>query len=787
MSRYYMLCPNRSIDAGNLSPYHDESTGNLSEEQKQLKRLVSRVASDVWRLEHESHQRELNAERRHLHDKAPEIQQQPSDLETENALARPETMDEFLRLDFSSRCAVAGLQLGQTKVFLRRDAFDFLEAIRNQKFGKTVTKIATAWRRHYTRQYYFYSLSCVVRIQCLFRKARARVQTNELMKAFKEYLRLKEASRKISRCYRNHYALNREGAELREKKQAIVKIQGTIRGRLARREVFVTIACIVKMQSILRTIRRRKIYEQERVAIIKMQCFARIVIAKYCKEEAIRVRAATRIASVARMRSCALEYRRQRAAASQIKVAYRQHLYQERLLYGTFLKRYYMLGDPEDFKKKPKSDRKKKIMLARHRNAIINEKRQELVKLVNKLSLDTWQPGMFESFSKAKKQDAPQALISFAVGLICPPPAILRELTPIPQSKEEYLSRDLSSRYCLAGMQLSNGFVFMRTKTYAHLETTRNELVAGSSAKIQSAARRKLVVEDLKKMKSAAVKVQSILRMVFAKKKLVPMRNEFAATLIQSVWRMSATKKSVWNQYWSTQTAELFGYIGEDNWYMVEKMIHKNPLLVEEENPSTGELPLHKIVERETSWTLLIDMVLTLYPKAVVHKDNDGALPIHHAAKADNLTALEVIYESYKNGAKDVDGHGRLPIHVAAIHGSIEAVKYLTMKAPEGASSFVLPGSDSGGSLPLHLACKNYSSVGLVTALLRSPRHFSLAGCTDENGELPLHLLLRGGAAVDVSAVKTVLTCHLNAISTRDQSGDVSSKTLLTHELTDLT
>lgn len=208
---------------------------------------------------------------------------------------------------------------------------------------------------------------------------------------------------------------------------------------------------------------------------------------------------------------------------------------------------------------------------------------------------------------------------------------------------------------------------------------------------------------------------------------------------------------------------------------MVEKMLHKNPLLVEEEDPISGELPLHKIVERASPWTLLIDMVLTLYPKAVVHKDAEGALPIHHAAKADNLTALDIIYESYKNGAKDVDSFGRLPIHVAATHGSIKSIKYLTMKAPDGASSVVLPGSDSGGSLPLHLACKNYSSVGAITALMRSPRNFSLAGSTDENGELPLHLLLRGGAAVDVSAVKTVLTCHLNAISTRDQSGDVSS------------
>eukprot|EP00804_Cyclotella_cryptica_P021598 CCRYP_005870-RI/>CCRYP_005870-RI protein AED:0.39 eAED:0.39 QI:0/0.44/0.4/1/0.44/0.4/10/0/1132 len=427
----------------------------------------------------------------------------PNRSSDSDALARPQTLDEFLKLDFPSRCAVAGLQLGQTKVFLRRDAFDFIEAIRNEKFGRNVTKISKTWRRYYVR---------------------------------------------------------REGAELHRKKEAIIKIQGTMRGHLARRQVFFTIACIVKLQSILRMIRRRQTYERERVAIIMIQCFARMVIAKYRYEEAIRQRAATTIESVARMRFQFLRYKKQKMAATLIKVAYRQHLYQVRLLYGTFLKRYYMLGDPADFnKKKTKRDRKKKILLARHRNAIINEKRQELIRLVNKLSAETWQPGMFESFSKPKLRDAPQSSPTSVVKRVRPPPAPLPDFTPIPQSKEGYLERSLPSRYCLAGMQLCHGTVFLRPETFARLEDMRNTLVAGSSAKIQAAARRKIGVEDLKRKKAATIKIQSVLRMVFAKRQLVPMRKEFAAALIQSVWRMSATKRRVWNQYWSTQTTELSG------------------------------------------------------------------------------------------------------------------------------------------------------------------------------------------------------------------------------------
>jgi ankyrin repeat protein len=89
----------------------------------------------------------------------------------------------------------------------------------------------------------------------------------------------------------------------------------------------------------------------------------------------------------------------------------------------------------------------------------------------------------------------------------------------------------------------------------------------------------------------------------------------------------------------------------------------------------------------------------------------------------------------------------------------------------------------SGGvSLPLHLACKNYSSVGAITSLLRSPLRFSLASRVDEFGELPLHLLLRCGAEVDVVAVKSLLTCHLKAIGARDKSGDIPLHIALKHK-----
>lgn len=70
-----------------------------------------------------------------------------------SGIARPETAEEFLSLDFSSRCAIAGLQLGKTKVFLRREAFDRIEALRAQKFGKSATAIQKIVRGCQTRRY----------------------------------------------------------------------------------------------------------------------------------------------------------------------------------------------------------------------------------------------------------------------------------------------------------------------------------------------------------------------------------------------------------------------------------------------------------------------------------------------------------------------------------------------------------------------------------------------------------------------------------------------------------
>jgi ankyrin repeat protein len=226
---------------------------------------------------------------------------------------------------------------------------------------------------------------------------------------------------------------------------------------------------------------------------------------------------------------------------------------------------------------------------------------------------------------------------------------------------------------------------------------------------------------------------------------------------------------------------ELYRHIQEENWAMVENLLDQHPELAETADAKSGELPLHMIARHTGAWTLLIDMVLVLYPKALIHRDKMGALPIHHAAAHDNLAALEIIYSAYKEGISDTDRKGRLPIHVAAEFDAVDTVKFLLSKAPEGAYTMVYrPPNNSGGGLPLHIACRNYASIGVITALLAE--NFASAKRADENGDLPLHLLLRCGEVVDQVVVKTLLTCFSSAASRTDMHGDLPLAIAIKHQ-----
>lgn len=413
-----------------------------------------------------------------------------------------------------------------------------------------------------------------------------------------------------------------------------------------------------------------------------------------------------------------------------------------------------------------------------------------------------------------------------------------------PETAEEFLSLDFSSRCAIAGLQLGKTKVFLRREAFDRVEALRSQKFGRSATAIQKIIRgvqaRSFCRMVKKEMSVAAVAIQRAYRAYVDRLFYLEMKEILipATIIIQAIVRGSNTRTWYFSTLYSvmrvqalvrgfqarsnltrllqdkyqpvtspsqssfvgnitfdeetvtnhcqvvsvkkcqavldvaSKWAQLQTFVSDEDWAAVESMLDQSPELAEEVDPTNGEMLLHMICSRPSVWTLLVDMVIVLYPKALLHKDQIGALPLHHAAAHDNTAALEIVYNAFKEGVNDVDESGRQAIHVAAEFDAAEAVKFLLSKAPEGAYTMIhRPTPESGGGLPLHVACRHHSNMSIITSLLAE--NFSSAKRADENGDLPLHLLLRNGESVDQVTVKTLLTCFASAISRTDKNGDL--------------
>lgn len=593
-SRYYILGDRR--DQSPMSPLFSGNARDVDKDSE-LKRLIGKIALDLWQIDHDIMQAQLEIERRRRDSHAnfatvetvphptaigklvtgnkkqsqpkgkslvvessmmtPEFQrrlnkkkQARKDRESHH-VARPQNREDFLALDFSSRCAVAGLQLGRTKVFLRREAFDRIEAMRSDKFFNAAASIQKLVRGRMCREWYLEMRAAAIIVQC--------------------FMRMKISARRAS--------------DIRVYNAAVI-IQCAWR-------LFVSRMYVFEMQLARRT-----------AAMIIQRTWRHYKNVPEGPSEDDVIRAVTQVQATFRGRKT------------------RRALYLKSVQPPT----------PKPVPVAPKSVK--------------------------------WPSRVAPSPQRALA--SPEASVPApSPARAAPAPVHERQLAPV-------VTRELVPAYAVDAAQLD----------------------------------------------------------------------------------------------------DLFNEIQQENWAVVENILDKNPELAESPDPKSGELALHKIARHLGAWTLLIDMVLVLYPKALIHRDNMGALPLHHAAAHDNLAALEIIYSAYKEGINDTDKMGRLPIHVAANYDAVDAIKFLLSKSPEGAYTMVYrPPHNSGGGLPLHIACRNNASIGVITALLAE--NFASAKRTDENGDLPLHLLLRCGEVVDPVVVKTLLTCFSGAVSRTDMHGDL--------------
>jgi myosin heavy subunit len=181
--------------------------------------------------------------------------------ERSHHVTRPESREEFLNLDFASRCAVAGLQLGRTKVFLRREAFDRIEAMRSEKFHNAASAIQKIVRGKICREYFQHMRNSAIIIQSAMRMKLAKFYVTEYrfnraaiaiqcgwrlfvsrMYVFEMQLARRTAAMIIQRAYRDFktYVPEPEGPSEEDIIRAVVAVQSMYRGATARNELFMS-------------------------------------------------------------------------------------------------------------------------------------------------------------------------------------------------------------------------------------------------------------------------------------------------------------------------------------------------------------------------------------------------------------------------------------------------------------------------------------------------------------------------------------------------------------------
>ena len=96
-----------------------------------------------------------------------------SEKDDEQALA------EFDNIPDAERFATAGLQLGKTKVFLRRVAYEYIESLRSQCVLRSVVKLQSWSRGSLWRHLFLMKKRSTLALQCAWRCYKARVQVGQ--------------------------------------------------------------------------------------------------------------------------------------------------------------------------------------------------------------------------------------------------------------------------------------------------------------------------------------------------------------------------------------------------------------------------------------------------------------------------------------------------------------------------------------------------------------------------------------------------------------------------------
>jgi myosin-5 len=154
------------------------------------------------------------------------------------------------------------VQLGLTKVFMRKPPHDALEANRVFHQSASATLIQCWVRGLERRKKYLISQDCAITIQRCYRGYKGRERWNSLRKATASLL------------LTNHYRMQISRRKFMRIRKGTIALQAQFRGVTTRREM-----AAIKVETCYRKYRLRKNFTKLRSAVIALQCCTRVKIA----------------------------------------------------------------------------------------------------------------------------------------------------------------------------------------------------------------------------------------------------------------------------------------------------------------------------------------------------------------------------------------------------------------------------------------------------------------------------------------------------------------------------
>lgn len=176
--------------------------------------------------------------------------------------------------------------------------------------------------------------------------------------------------------------------------------------------------------------------------------------------------------------------------------------------------------------------------------------------------------------------------------------------------------------------------------------------------------------------------------------------------------------------------------------------------------------PITIAVAKRQPYLPTIDLLITRFPDCLMKEDEDGSLPLFHAAGCnDNTATLEFLLSIYPDAITKCDNFGCGPVHYAAFAGTFDTLRYILDLHPAMAQL-----AEGNGALALHDAVMNkrghemqLSLVNLLlSALPLATQH------RDHIGVLPLHNAAR---CSDIQVVNRLLHAFPEAPFVADNEG----------------